>query len=496
MTSLLERYTYGIFVDPPAGSPEADFFLGGPARERELVALARSQLVLTQEAISAVSRAGRNTAAVFRNELERQSAELSEQLRRGSESVVSTIDNLADRVSAELGEIRWQLVQLQETSDEIREILRHPRSTQAQELVQQGVRNLNADRLEQAEDRFLRALDFDNTDYQVLMNLSSIELRKGNADKACSYLRDAFSLPPNLSSRARAEALWSLARVRYANKHYVSAAKVAHQSLQLLSNPRRRFQYGVYLILATSARQGLSTLERAIRQDSGIFAVAASSRDLTAHRREIDSLLDSLANEALSRLQSQLEGLAVQLRPLESLPLEQPELIERFRLEIAALDRVLSQPSYSDLVAACSRALDLQRALSHLEALSVAEETLRSAIEERERTNAHLALAESAYSQFSKGDFPLGSILVLSFLLGLLGLFILSRYQADTWAAGGGLLLGLPMLTSFLELLRRSRRASCRAAQQAARSAAVDAEVAAKAATSARDGELCQVSVV
>jgi len=53
-TTLVQRYTYGNFSDLPHFGPEADFFRGLPARQQELVSLAKAQIDAQEQTKSAV----------------------------------------------------------------------------------------------------------------------------------------------------------------------------------------------------------------------------------------------------------------------------------------------------------------------------------------------------------------------------------------------------------------------------------------------------------
>ncbi|HKG21514.1 MAG TPA: hypothetical protein VKC34_06410 [Blastocatellia bacterium] len=397
--SLIQRYTTGNFSDLPTFSPEADFFLGGPARQRELLALTKAQIALQQDASTALHNAVSDMAMVVRRELEDQTAILSHVIRDGADRVVSAIDELGDRLSAEIAEIRWQLVQLRATNEQILQVLRRPRSTQAQELLGQGIRNLVNDKLEQAEDRFIRALDLDNTDYQVLMNLSAIELRKGDARRAEAYLQDALTLPADLDNSARAETLWSLARIRYAETDYRSAATLAKASLDMASRPRRVLQCGIYMVLANDVSQGFSMIEDAIRNDPALFGIVAISPDLASRGDRVSSLLESLAQESIAHLRIEHEQLLLDLSVLRALPHIRAEAFQEFDQQVTKLSRILGQPAYSRLREALTYAVDLREVLPRFKQLSLAEQEFISANEQHQRAMYQLQAAEAALAR-------------------------------------------------------------------------------------------------
>jgi len=339
--SLIQRYTYGNFADYPALPLETDFY-GLSTRHRELIQLTRAQIAVQQHTAAAIIQSSVECADVIRRELMEQTEQLQRTIRAGTDEVVSAIGQLADQVVAELGEIRWELIQLKAISAQVLEVLKRPRSTEAGELLQQGVRNLINDKLEQAEERFLLALKLDNTDYQVLMNLSAVALRKGNVEQAITYLTDALTLPPALDARSKADALWSLARIRYALEDYGAASEVAQHSLSLLSEPRRVLQRGAYCILAGQLQQGLALIEGAIQSEPGMFAVAVSTPDLAAHRQAVLALLERLARERLGELHRGLDAVVSDLPPAA------PDHLTAFLDAHKKLAQLVQASSYSE----------------------------------------------------------------------------------------------------------------------------------------------------
>ena len=415
--TLIQRFTHGNFVDLPTFSAEADFFVGDPVRQRELIALTETQIELARKATTALRDSTSEVASVIREELDRQTAAISDVVRQGADRVVSAVDDLADRVSAELVDVRWQLVQLGSTSEQVLQVLKRPLSTEAQDYLRQGIRNLVNDKLEPAEERFLKALELDNTDYQILMNLAAVGLRKGNAQQVTAYLQDALTLPANLDKSARAEALWYLARLHYAEFNYRSAASIAKESLALVSRPRRVFQYGVYLVLAGDAGQGFSMVESAIRSDPRLFGLAAISSDLVTSGDSLEGLLSSLARESIAKLRAQYDELLLQAPALISLPFIDNEAVsEAFARQMEGLARVLIQSAYTELQTALAHASELRHVLPRYTRLSNAEGELRVMAEQNRLATSRLAAAEKALG--------ISSNVTIYAILGVLGALV------------------------------------------------------------------------
>ncbi len=371
--SLIQRYTYGNFATYPVQPAEAAWELFRfSARHREVIQLAHEQIAVQRRAAGAIAQSNERSATLICREIEEQTRRLEEAVRQGAYAIVGAVDDLGRQVVGELGEIRWGLMQLRPKAGQMPGVLAPSRPTQATELLSQGVRNLNNDKLEQAEERFLRALDYDNTDYQILMNLRSVALRRGDAERAIGYLKDALTLPESLDKESKAEALWSLARIHYTQEAYAEAREVALLSLELLSKPRHILQLSAYCILAGRLQEGLTLLAEAIGQDRALFAVAASMPDFDAGKLPVLSLLGSLADAKLQALLAELQSLGPNLARLSELR----SIQEAERSAVLALHQYLegvaASPSYSRCCEALETAGGLRQGFHLLEQLNAA----------------------------------------------------------------------------------------------------------------------------
>jgi tetratricopeptide (TPR) repeat protein len=289
-------------------------------------------------------------------------ASISNSVSSAADKVSSSIEDLGDRLSMELAELKWQMVQQNQTLDKILNVLQENRSNEARQLVSQGVRLYVNQQYDKAEERFLRALDFDMTDYQVLMNLGYIELHKENADKSMSYFQDALSLPENLDIDSRVRTLWSIARLHYVNKDYQKALLYAEESLKVESSnpkphfsdaiydifgmsrnfsggillpgkvwnvrdndesicrtleqeslkiesrhPKHIFTGGIYATLAEDKSLALSRIQSAIKVDSTLFCLAAVEPDLEPIRQEVLDLLGRMSIESFRKAVNSVE---------------------------------------------------------------------------------------------------------------------------------------------------------------------------------------------
>jgi len=228
--SLIDRYTYGHSSWPAPFTPEAEILLENPRRQNEMLQLAQHQIEVQKAASRAVVQSNIAGAQIISNEIAQQTRILENMIggmtlgiAAAADQISDSIDILGDRLCAELAEIRWQLSQQNESLEKILDLLRNSRNNEAQQLVKQGVRHYVHGEYLESEERFRKALDFDTTDYQVLMNLAYIEMHKGNSETASTFFKKSLNLPENLDSHSKARTLWALGRLSYAENDYQNA---------------------------------------------------------------------------------------------------------------------------------------------------------------------------------------------------------------------------------------------------------------------------------
>lgn len=179
METLSRRFAYGKWDEASTLINEVEY--GIPRRQRELIDLSQRQLKAQRQAAQDISRSNIEAADIIAGEISRQTEELGDLISQVGGNIVSAIDQFCDRLCIELVEIRWELAQITDKLDQMLYVLRNSRNNEARQLVEQGVRHYLIEEYPEAESRFLRALDFDTTDYQVLMNIAFIEVHKENA---------------------------------------------------------------------------------------------------------------------------------------------------------------------------------------------------------------------------------------------------------------------------------------------------------------------------
>ncbi|MBU1626906.1 tetratricopeptide repeat protein [bacterium] len=301
---------------PGAFTPEAEIVYG----KRQMIRLAEQQIEVQKTAAQEIVKSNIAGAQVIAAEIGQQNLALDRSINQVGDRISDSISFAADQISyvigilgdrlcTELSEINWQLAQQNKTLEQILDVLRNSRNNETQQLVQQGVRHYVNKEYEEAEERFRRALEFDTTDYQVLMNLAYIEIHKDNAPNAFTFFKKAISLPENLDSASKARTLWAIARLFYAEKDYAKAFSYAEQAFRHdnHNDPKAIYALGVYAALAGKTSFALDRIKEAITINVAYFVKTAVDPDLGMIRQETLNLLSDLSVKAQSEASKAVE---------------------------------------------------------------------------------------------------------------------------------------------------------------------------------------------
>ncbi|MEG3438959.1 tetratricopeptide repeat protein [Pannus brasiliensis CCIBt3594] len=381
--SMIERYTFGnagVYYGNATGGTDSErlkneLLQESPERQRALITLATKQIETQERAARSIvasniagskmisAQIGQQTLQMqstvrevgtrISNNITEMGATISSNINSAADRMSSSIDSLGQKLSIELGEIRWQLIQQNQTLDKILAILQESRNNEARQLVFQGVRLYVNGQYQQAEERFLRALDYDRIDYQVLMNLGYIELHKNNSQQALQYFQEALSLPANLDNLSKARTLWVIARTHYARQDYQNALTCAERSLAFDSqSPKHLFTVGVYASLSNQLNKALNTIKRSIEMDDSLFTLAAIEPDLEPVRQPVLKLLGDMSIEIHRQVEGSIkdiQDLFAQIESYKSIK-ECPDFMIELRQLFDEVQKKFQNPSYSDCV--------------------------------------------------------------------------------------------------------------------------------------------------
>ena len=316
---------------------------------------------------------------------EQVSANLSKDIASAADQISYTVETLGATLSMELAEIQWQMAQQNKTLERILHVLQENRNNETRQLVSQGIRLYLNQQYDKAEERFRRALDYDMTDYQVLMNLAYIEIHKEHVNDAFSYFNDALSLPEQLDEQSKARTLWAIARLHYTQRNYEKALYYADESLKLESpaNAKHLFTLGTYAALAGKKQIALQKIEQAIRMDASLFVIAAVEPDVEAIRQDVLTLLGSLSQNLLqlaTTLSEEIQRLLTNVEQNNGLA-DYREWVASLRNNADTPQGLLRQPTYSNCVEYLRRVTPYKSKLQKAQEIIPQIDAAQSAIE-------------------------------------------------------------------------------------------------------------------
>lgn len=360
---LMHRYTFGVRPWPSSLT-----------RVSSLDQLARinieAQRAAAQDISANYSRAAATVAAEINHQtnlLESHISRLGDEIRKeiaiGSRQIVEAVEYLSDRVSTHLEDISWQLRQQNETLQGILLTLKNSRNNEAQQLLRQGRRHYFNCEFDEAEERFRKALEFDSTDYQVLMNLAFTALNRNDSTQALFYFKKALTLPEDIGIKERTATLWAIARLHYVTGDYKESHETSLEVFKSLNEilPRDYYLAAVYAFGAKENAYARKCLEKSVENNPSLWGVAAADPDLYEHRPVVMTILTRIcedANSQLRRLMTECQSLAN-----DALSNNMPESVLN---ELKILSNRLSKCLSGDFIHAYSSAIGMMLVMDKL----------------------------------------------------------------------------------------------------------------------------------
>lgn len=200
-----------------------------------------------------------------------------------------------------------------ETSKAILKALHESRRVEASQLIEQGERNVEAGLIDEAVDRFKKALEFDNTDPVAWMNLAVLYARSAEMDSADEAFRKGLTFSSGVSVELNASIKRSYAR-------FLGAAGRLEEGIGILDDLGESAleddicERATYLLLVgrkDEARKLLSALLK--KEHSYILRLAVDPRI----RGSLRTLLDKWLAQAHSHFLKWLAQFLQAMRELE-----------------------------------------------------------------------------------------------------------------------------------------------------------------------------------
>ena len=316
------RFGYGGSKWPSFNDPQYDLVVERPRREQKMLQLASDQIKMQHDCAELVANSTisgamtiaselRDQTNILENSVESLKNKLSNDIGNQTDILHKSISSIGQMLAIELGETNWILSQQSETLTEILKILKSSRNNEAQQLLRQGVRHLQNEQYVAAEERFLKALEYDTTDYQVLMNLGYIAVHKGDPEKSIEYFGNALSLPENIDTQSRFRATWALARAYYANQDHTKAFSLANKAVAISGVTAEAQDYvtlASYAVLAGEMNQALRCVSKVLDVNPSLSGRLLVQPELAAIYNDVLELLSQrvlrqtrLASDSLSR---------------------------------------------------------------------------------------------------------------------------------------------------------------------------------------------------
>ena len=286
------------------GTPEYSLTFGSVEREQKLINLVKSDIVGRRRATKEIAEGMK----ALNSEIHFQTTALENSLKSGFSTLTDDLYELQAALHYDLSEIRWQLSEQNQFLRQIIDVLKRPRSAQAQELIQQGKRLLGNGYYQDSVERFGLALEFDKTDFEALLNLGFALIHVDDAPKAIDAFRRAGNLVSDDLPVAKAEAFLNAARAHFCLSDFAGASEACASAGNILGGIpdalRARVLYcnAMYKARSGGLPEALADLRVAIEIRTSFFGVAVSDEDwgdtLPVVRRAAEEWLQEAVSEA------------------------------------------------------------------------------------------------------------------------------------------------------------------------------------------------------
>ncbi len=250
---------------------------------------------------------------------------LREDLEAGAEAILDRIEGLAQHHAAlrrdlsegmaviasamewGFGEISWQLEQQTAVLTSIEHTLEAPAKTQANELRSMAEELRARGLLDEAERRFLKALELNPLDYRTYVGLAHTYLQSNKLDDARSALEKSLPHAPQ-HHRAGAVLDWRsysyrlIGRIHACSDDYGNAAICLRSSIKLSPEyAEGHYDYAQYCAQTGNAEACLGSLKKAISAKPMYWYLAHHERNFNALRAEVQRLLVDIKTDASRR---------------------------------------------------------------------------------------------------------------------------------------------------------------------------------------------------
>ena len=358
-----------------------EVLIDGPARQRELLAVSREQVRAQERAAKAIAESNLNAAGAISNEILMQTGRLEAALDSLGDTICGSITQNTDRLIAQLqalessicshlSEINWELRQQRVVLKDILRTLRSNRNVEAQQLVQQGVRHYANGEFLEARERFERALDFDTTDYQVLMNLGYVAVNLEDPEAALKWFKKASVLPPDLDASSRAAALAAVARSYYVLEQYSHAARSISDAHGIANKAANAYLAGTYHALALQVPQCLHWLRISIESEPAYIARAAVDPDLEGVRADVLAMICQLCVDARQSAEQSLKQARQEASNACQHAMIRESACSSIQMQLQCARRSFRGHSYSEYRLCVHNATMLRKAVSNLLSLT------------------------------------------------------------------------------------------------------------------------------
>lgn len=286
-----------------------------------------------------------------------QNKRLYQLVERSFDTVAGKLDFLETSLGAQLYEVRWMLAHIEGSLNEFVELFKNKRETEAHELVKDGNKALSVNRLEDAEDCLIKAIELKRTDYKAHLTLGIAYREMGEKDKAIKEF--VMSIDYAEDQNEKVFAMVNLANTYRFFEEYEKAIKALLTVIEFkqasgYSTTADLYQLAITKTLAGNETEAIDLLLDVFQIEPAYCQPALLDQNLQPVKDTLVKRVADHAKELEKTITEKLDRVKRNIPAIDSGPLQyaldDPKLGKQLSAWVDLAEQALKSKSYSSLL--------------------------------------------------------------------------------------------------------------------------------------------------
>jgi len=275
---------------------------------------------------------------------------------KGFDSIVNKLESVEANLGRHLYEVRWILAHIEGTLYEFIDLFKNKRQTEAHELVRDGNKALAVNRLEDAENCLLKAIELKRTDYKAHLTLGITYQQMKEKDKAIDEFNKCIDYAADANEKVFA--MLALADSFTLFENYESAIIILRAVIEFkqangLSATADIYQMAVNHVLANNENEAVTLLLDVFQADPAYCQPALLDPRLVGVHEALVKRVADRSRELEKAIVEKIQLVQREMTNVDSsewqAALNNPQLGRQLSTWIHLAEQALESKSYSSL---------------------------------------------------------------------------------------------------------------------------------------------------